>query len=407
MKIWKQLIISMLLVAVLFGTWIYTWPDAQKTMESYGLGFLAFANREKPAEGGAKPGPANAGGKPAVGGRPSRDTLVVAGVVGENIVNNRLSAIGTGQAARTVIIRPVVSGQIATIPVSSGSLVNAGDVLIELDSKTELLALERAELALKTASDKSKRFESLRANRAVSSVEADAAITELNVADLSVRDARLALERRTIKAPISGSLGILSINPGDYVTPQTDITTIDDRSEILVEFYVPERFARLMTTGAEIEAIAISRPGEKFLGKVVATDNRIDEASRTLRVRASIPNEKEGLRSGMSFEIRMDFPGETYPMVDPLAIQWDSNGSYVWKIEDAKVERVSVSIIQRNPDSVLVKTDLAAGDLVVTEGVQSVRSGGAVKIAGTQGDEKALDTKPEAKSGPKTGQTGS
>jgi RND family efflux transporter MFP subunit len=281
-------------------------------------------------------------------------------------------------------MRPLVAGQIAEIPVTSGARVDAGDVIIRLDSAEEELSVERARLAAMDAEQKATRLGSLAEQRAISSVEADAARTELQTARVALKEAELALSRRTVTAPISGSLGILSVNVGDYITNQTDITTIDDRSEILVEFHVPERFAAAMTVGKQIEATAIARPGETFEGSVTAVDNRVDESSRTLRVRALVPNQSDHLRAGMSFEVEIQFQGETYPTIDPLAVQWDSTGPYVWRVIDGKAERVEVAIIQRNADRVLVEAEIAEGDKVITEGVQSVRQGAAVRIAGAE-----------------------
>jgi RND family efflux transporter MFP subunit len=115
-------------------------------------------------------------------------------------------------------------------------------------------------------------------------------------------------------------------------------------------------------------------------GEVSAVDNRIDPASRTLRVEARIGNESGRLRPGMSFSVSMSFPGDSFPTVDPLAIQWSSSGAYLWRYADEKVERVPVEIIQRNSDGVLVKADLAAGDQVVTQGVQQLTVGATVRL---------------------------
>ena len=305
--------------------------------------------------------------------------MVVAPVT-EGVVNDKLTAIGTGQAVQSVSVRTLVSGQIAEIPVRPGGKVERGDVLIRLDAAEEELAVERARLTVEDATAKVTRLQSLVASSAVSSVEADQAQNALDAAKVALREAELDLSRRTVTAPISGSLGILAVNTGDYVTSQSEIASIDDRSQILIEFYVPERFASGMEIGKQVTALASSRPGERFSGEISAVDNRVDEASRTLRVRAQIANDDDTLRAGMSFEVTMGFEGERWPAVDPLAIQWDSAGSYVWQITDSTARRVDVAIIQRNSDSVLVKADLAPGDEVVTEGVQSVRPGATVRI---------------------------
>lgn len=376
MKLWKQLVLSLVVLGAAFVGWSWLYPGAHDVLVRNGLERISlFPPDAAAAESGAQPGAAG-------GGRGSRDALVVVAEAGEGIVNDTLTAIGSGQAVRSVSVRTLVSGQIDEIPVRPGGRVERGDVILKLDASEEELAVERARLAVEDAQARVTRLESLVASRAASSVEAEQARNTLDTARVALRQSELELSRRTVTAPISGSLGILAVNAGDYVTSNSEITTIDDRSEILVEFFVPERFASGMEVGKEVIASAISQPGETFEGEISAVDNRVDETSRTLRVRALIPNPDDTLRAGMSFEVRVAFQGERWPSVDPLAVQWDSAGSYVWRIRDGAAERVDVAIIQRNADSVLVKADLAPGEAVVIEGVQSVRPGGAVRVRG-------------------------
>lgn len=380
MRIWKQLVISLTIVAAAFLAWAVFHPGAGPVLGPYGLDWLAVSSTSREEAGAGQNSSSGGGG----GSGGNRETIVVTAPVAEATVNDRLTAIGTGQAARTVAVRPLVDGQIAEIAVTSGTQVEAGDVMIRLDSEEQELAVERARLTLADAERKVERTASLLARRATTAVEADTARSEENAARVALREAELALSRRTVKAPIAGSIGILAVSEGDYVTTQSDITTIDDRSEILVEFFVPERFIARVEPGRPVTAAPIARPGEKFEGEVMAIDNRVDEASRTLRVRARIPNPDELLRAGMAFEVTMRFDGDTYPSVDPLAIQWDSQGAYVWLVKDSRAERLGVEIVQRNADRVLVSGPLVAGETVVTEGVQDVRAGAPVRIAGEE-----------------------
>jgi len=374
------MLFSLLLIAVAFVTWSWAYPGAHDVLVRNGLEKVSlFAPAADPAKSGSVDGQ-RAGGQG--GPRGGREAIVVVAPVGEGIVNDKLTAIGTGQAVRSVSVRTLVSGQIADIPVRPGGKVERGDVLILLDAAQEELAVERAKLTVNDATAKVARLESLVASRAASSVEADQAQNALDAAKVALKEAELNLSRRTVTAPISGSLGILAVNAGDYVTSQSEIASIDDRSEILIEFFVPERFASGMEIGKQVTALASARPGERFIGEISAVDNRVDEASRTLRVRAQIANADDTLRAGMSFEVTIGFEGERWPAVDPLAVQWDSAGAYVWQITDGKAARVDVAIIQRNSDFVLVKADLTAGDQVVTEGVQSVRPGATVRVIG-------------------------
>ena len=375
MKFWKQLLASIVVLAIALFLWVKFDPNAGATLAGLGLPVPQFMLAEAGGDAGRP-----AGGRGGFGGRGGSKAMVEPAETG--VINDRFSAIGTGFPIRTVSVQPQVSGQVASIEVRSGAVVEAGDVLVKLDSSEEEIALDVANVTLKSAEDKMARTENLLKQRTISSVEADDARTALENARLAQRQAELNLERRTVAAPIGGVIGILNVNRGDFVTNQTVISTIDDREHILIDFYVPERLVGAIEIGTPVVATSVARPGENFQGEVFALDNRLDEDSRTLRVRADIPNVNDKLRAGMSFQIRMNFSGETYPSVDPLAIQWDSNGSYVWRVSDGKAERVDVAIIQRNPESVLVEAAIETGDLIVTEGVQNVRAGGSVEIVG-------------------------
>src|SRR5690606_11759548 len=144
-------------------------------------------------------------------------------------------------------------------------------------------------------------------------------------------NAELELRKRTIVSPIDGTVGLFQVSPGNAVSPQSVVTTIEDNSHIVISFWVPERYATAIVSGMPVEASAVALPGEKLGGEVTAVDNRIDPASRTLKVQARVGNDSGRLRPGMSFQVSLSFPGEEFPAVDPLAIQWSSDGAYVWK----------------------------------------------------------------------------
>ncbi|WHA42169.1 efflux RND transporter periplasmic adaptor subunit [Agrobacterium larrymoorei] len=373
MRVWSQVVVSLAVVGAGFGLWAFN--------SSTGQGLLAKAGivgADKPAAQTASGSPARggSGGQGGGGGR-NNATLVVTSPVKTGTVNDRLNAIGNGEAIQTVTVTPQASGLISEILVSSGQKVKKGDVLARLDDDEQLIERDKAQVSLKSAIEKSTSYKNLQSVARLDVL--DAQIAE-EAAKLAVSTAELNLKRRNIVAPIEGIAGIVAINVGDNATTQTSIVSLDDRSKILVNFWAPERFTTAIKVGMPVEATSISRPGETFKGEVEAVDNRVDEASRTVRVRAVFDNARDELRAGMSFGVTMRFQGETFPSVDPLAVQWDAEGSYVWRVTDNKSGKVRVQVVQRNPDSVLVKAELAQGDLLVTEGLQRVREGGAVRI---------------------------
>ncbi|MFB2561645.1 efflux RND transporter periplasmic adaptor subunit [Rhizobium sp. IMFF44] len=376
MTAWKQLSLSFLLLAAGIAAVVAFMPSAAGLLQKVGVPETVvawIAPHDDAADGKAET-------KASSGGRRGQNIpLVVTEPVVSGIVNDRLSAIGTGDAIRSVVVMPQAAGTIREILIKSGDRVKQGQVLARLDDDEQIIARGQAEVALKSAVEKSQLYRNIKST--VSRMDVfDAEIVEQG-AKLALQSAELALKRRDVVAPIDGIVGIVPVVVGDNVTTTTNIVMLDDRSEILVDYWVPERFANTVKVDQPVEATSVALPGRAFSGVVEAVDNRVDGASRTLRVRARIDNASDVLRAGMSFNVGMRFAGESYPSVDPLAVQWDGAGAHVWRVVDGKSSKVRVSIVQRNPDAVLVRGDLHNGDLIVIEGLQRVTEGGEVRFA--------------------------
>ena len=375
MSIWKQLALCAVVLLAAAAAWVTFFPGAPEILASWGIEW-AHAATDKAASGTA--GAGDKGGGQRNRGGPA---AVITAVVGSATINDRLSAIGTGRANNSVVVTPYSQGTLTEIKVAPGSMVEAGSVIAKLDSDTEEIAVDRARFALEDAQSKLERINALKNSNTVTAVQVKDAEFVVENARLQLRDAELALQRRSIVSPIGGIVGIIQVEAGNAVPNATPIAMVDDRSKIIIDFWVPERFAGTLAVGAPLTATPIARPKEVFQGMVSAVDNRVDEASRTLRVRAIVDNADDTLRAGMSFQVAMKFPGDTYPSVNPLAVQWGTDGAFVWAIKDGKAKRTLVRIIQRNTDTVLVEGDLTGDDLVVTEGIHTVREGADVQIA--------------------------
>ncbi|HEV7254440.1 MAG TPA: efflux RND transporter periplasmic adaptor subunit [Mesorhizobium sp.] len=383
MTIVKQLLISLLVLAAAFAAWVRFVPGAPDTLASWGVDpvwVAALAPPEAPSDATAQGGP-QPGGMGRRGGRGGPPMAVVVEPVVQATINDRLQAIGTGRAAASVTVQPFGAGRITAVEVESGERVEADTVLLRLDSEAEEIALDRARIARDDAEARLERITALRRSNTVTAVEQAEAEVALRNAELAVREAEVALERRTVVSPIAGIVGIVPVEVGNRVTAETAVATVDDRSSLVVDFWVPERFANAIEVGAPVTAEAVARPGEVSEGTVSAVDNRIDQASRTLQVQARIGNPDDRLRAGQSFQVSMSFPGDTFPAVDPLAVQWGSDGAFVWAVREGRGERVPVRIVQRNTENVLVDGQLTPEEMVVTQGVHAVRQGAEVLIA--------------------------
>lgn len=368
MKSWKQIVLCLLIIIAAGGGW-YIYKNKDSSTQT--------ASGE--ASGQQKHG-AQSGGS---SGRAA--PLVVVEPAGEETINNRLTAIGSARALSTVSVTPYSSGYMNELLVKAGDAIKAGDPIAILDNETETIAVNKAQIALKDAETTRQRIARLRSTNTatvVQEVEADLALSN---AKLALDDAQLALSRRTVRAPITGIVGILPVNAGNYVTAQTSIARIDDRSKVLIDIWVPERFAPQIKVGQPLTAESTAFPGVTDKGEINAVDNMLDEASRTLHVRAEINNEQDRLRAGMSFSVTILFPGNSYPSVDPLAIQWGADGSYVWRVEEGVAKKVSARIVQRNSTNILIDGAVKEGDMIVTQGVQTVRDDAPVRLQDEQG----------------------
>ncbi|OAM77120.1 efflux RND transporter periplasmic adaptor subunit [Devosia elaeis] len=368
----RQFLASLVILLAAGIAWLFLVPGAPDTLARVGI-VLPFGPSTQTEAG-------TGSGGPRMGGFAGRVTNVVTAAVASATINDTLNAIGEGTPARSVTVMAASAGTLAEVLVRPGQMVEAGDVIARFDSAAEQIEYDRAALAAEDAAATLARTTGLANSNVVAGTALAAAELAHANAQLALRNAELALGRRTITSPIAGSVGLIRVTPGNYVAAQTAITTIDDTSSILIDFWVPERYAAQIRPGMPVSVSAVSLPGRDFTGDISAIDNRIDPASRTLQVQAEIPNPDNALRSGMSFSVALGFPGENYPTVNPLAVLWSAEGSYVWKYQDGAATRVMAEIVQRNSDGVLVRADLAPGDVIITEGILQLSEGMPVNV---------------------------
>jgi RND family efflux transporter MFP subunit len=306
-----------------------------------------------------------------------------------------VEAVGTGDAVKAVTLYPEAAGRVAGILFEAGDRVKQGDALLRLDAEDEELALQLSQVRLQDARQQLDRYENTAPSGAVSTSEVDQARTAVAAAKIELAQAELALRKRTLKAPFDGIIGIPDVEIGDRVSTTTAITSLDDRSTLLVDFEIPEAFAQGVRQGDDFKATTWALPGETFQGRVASLASRIDPQTRTLRVRGRIENPDDVLRTGMSFNIRLPLQGRNQPSVPSIAVQWDRRGAYVWRIVDSTAERVEVNVLKREDQWILVDAPLSPGDEIVVEGVQRLQPGREVDattretVAAGEGDDGA------------------
>ncbi len=363
LALWKQLA----LIAALGGIGYGVWHERARLMEF--AGYAAVDERS--------------------GSRrtPSSDAVpVIVETVGMAKAVDQIRAVGNGRANRSITLYPQQSGIVAAMNVQAGQRVEAGDEILQLDDRQEKIAVGLSEAKLREAERAIERYRSLVRTNAVSQAAVDTAQAAFDTARLELEQAQQTLADRTVRAPFSGVLGIPIIEAGDLVTQSTQLITLDDRSVIIIEFDVAETFLNRLTPGLEVKASNSGFRNVTFTGTVTSIDSRIDQTTRTVRLRAEFPNEDDLLRAGMSFVVELELEGEDYPAMNELALRWEREGAYVWRIADNKADKVRIELIKRVSGRVLVAGDIREGELVAVEGTQRLRPGREVRFEAPQDD---------------------
>ncbi|MEM6943110.1 MAG: efflux RND transporter periplasmic adaptor subunit [Pseudomonadota bacterium] len=323
--------------------------------------------------------------------RRSEAVPVVTARVDELADDLRLETVGTGRARRSITLKADAEGKILEMDLAAGRVFAAGAVMLRLDDTNERLALELAEAQLAEAERVFLRFQTLETQAFTSTARLTESRTAREIARIERDQAAEALEDRVLRAPFAGVAGLPQVEVGDRIDTDTEIASFDDRAEILIGFDLPEAFVGRIAEDAAIEARTPAYPGEAFAGHVDAIDSRIDPISRAARVRVAVPNEGDRLRPGASFTVTVSLPGESYPVVPELALQFAQEGPYVWAIRDGESRNVPVRLIRRRAGLVLVEGALSLGDAVAVEGVQRLREGRQVDVIGSDDEVLAED----------------
>ena len=288
---------------------------------------------------------------------------------------SKVEAVGTARAERAATIFPETSGLVTSVNFVSGQYVKKGSVLAQLDNVQQRLAVAKAEIALKDAQQLLERYERIDVPGAVSTSQIDAAKTAVEAAKVDLDVSKELLDDRAVRAPFSGYVGFTDIDAGARVTQSTEITRIDDRDVLFVDFSLPEQLFGQIEAGSILHVDPFASVNAKVEAEVTVVGSRINVEERSFTVRAAIDNSDDVLRPGMSFRVSFDVAGDAYPEVPEASIVWGGDGPYLWAVEDGKAKRMPVTIITRKEGRVLVRADLQEGDLIIAEGVQKVRDG--------------------------------
>lgn len=286
-----------------------------------------------------------------------------------------IEAVGTAIANEAVEITSKVSNVVAAIRFDEGQLVKRGAVLVELDSAQMRAELAEAQAALAQSRNQYARGQDLSVEQALSKAELDQleATLKTNEARLAAAQARLA--DTVIRAPFDGRTGFRRVSVGSLVAPGTVITTLDDTSLIKLEFTVSQTFLYALSEGLSIEATTSGLPGRTFEGRVATLGSRVDPVTRSIGVRAEIPNRDGALKPGMFMTVKLRGPERPALLVPEAAVVPEQGRTYVFVVANGVAERREVTTGRRNPGQVEISGGLRDGERVIVAGSQKVRDG--------------------------------
>ena len=316
---------------------------------------------------------------PATGtaGAGPESVAVVTTPVVEKPLAVEVEALGTARANEAIEITAKSANTVISVRFDEGQLVRRGALLIELDGAQARADLAAAEAALAESRSAFARSRDLFAQQALSQAQLEQIEATLLGNEARVAASRARLSDTMIRAPFDGRMGLRRVSVGALVSPGAVITTLDDTSTMKVDFDVPEIFLSVLKSGLAVAARSAAYPGEVFDGSVDSVDSRVDPVTRSVKVRARLPNPDGKLRSGMFLTVlvtRDPLPGL---VVAEQALVPERGKVYVFVLANGVIERREVRVGRRVPGEVELIAGVAAGERVVIEGTQKVRDGSA------------------------------
>ena len=303
--------------------------------------------------------------------------------------NATLNAIGTVVAVNGVTVSADSPGMIEQIAFDSGQHVNKGDVLVRLDTKQERAQLAAANAQLELARVQLERTAGMRSSNIIPESLYDQVSAEHKQAQARVGEIRATIERKTIRAPFTGVLGIRQVNLGQYLAGGAPIVSLQALQPVYVNFSVPQQEMSRLRTTREVRVTSDGFEGEA-VGQVTAIDSVVDDATRNVRVQAVFANKDGKLRPGMFVESRLARGTEAPVVTVPAsAISYAPFGDSVFIVEQVKgpdgksyrgVRQQFVKLGGTRGDQVALVSGVKPGEEVVTSGVFKLRPGAAVQV---------------------------
>lgn len=303
---------------------------------------------------------------------------------------DKIEALGNLKANESVRLTATLTEKVTAINFEDNQRVEKGDILVEMTTKEEQANLNAEQATLEEARRQMERLEPLVKSGAASPAILDERRRAYETAKARLEAIKSRISDRIITAPFSGVVGLRNISLGTVLQPGTLITTLDDDSVMKLDFSVPSVYLSALKPGLEITATSNAYPNLNFQGTVASIDSQIDPQTRSIAVRALIPNNDRLLRPGLLMRIDLYKNPRQTLIVPEEAIVPEGRKSFVYTVENSKAIKKEVTIGTRRPGQVEIIEGLDASMFVIVHGTLNVTDGAQVEVIGEMTDGMSL-----------------
>jgi membrane fusion protein (multidrug efflux system) len=316
-----------------------------------------------------------------------------------------ITSVATLTAVQGVTISAQLDGSVAKIAFEAGQKVKAGDLLVQEDVSTEQAQISAAKAAQELARINLQRSRQLLANNTIARSQYDADNAAFLQAQAQVAQIQATIDKKTIRAPFGGRLGVRLINLGQTIKAGDPIVSLQNLTPIYADFYLPQQDLSDLATGLKVQVRCDALPDKIVGGTLTAIDPDVDAATRNIQVEATLANPDEKLRPGMFVDLDVVLPRVDHVLVIPeTAIEYAPYGDSVFVVEDHKDDKTgktskivvshTVRLGRTRGDYVEVVSGLHSGDVVVTSGAFKLRTGMPVFVDNTLAPKAEMNPQP-------------
>ena len=337
-------------------------------------------------------------GASAEGMGPPPETVSTFEVV-EQVWTKNWRAVGSIEPIQGILLETEIGGVVQSINFENGQNVALGDLLVQLDVEVERAELRAAEALARLAEVELERAKRLRESGNVPQSDLDRAVAEAQRAKAQVDNLQARIDRKTIRAPFSGQVGIRQINLGQFVPSGAPIVALQANETVYANFSLPQQALDKIETGYAIKLTSDVYPERSFEGSLTAISPEIDPTTRSVALQGTFDNADGLLRAGLFVRVEVSLPTKSTVVVVPsTAILYAPYGNSVYKIEHEATGPVArqhfVSLGEHKGDFVSIVKGVEVGEVVVSAGAFKLRNGSTVTINNDLAPEPKLDPKP-------------